>query len=54
MWRLSLRRLGRGGAIDLRHGARSSWLWFSMDYFRDGRALRYGSERFEGIEECTT
>jgi len=31
----------------------SSWLRLSKDYFRDGRALQYGSKRFEGIEEYT-
>jgi len=54
MWRLRLRCLRRGGAIDLRYAARSSWPWLSMDYFRDGRALRYGSKRLEGIEEYIT
>jgi hypothetical protein len=54
MRRLHLRCLRRGGAINLRHTARSSWRLLNMDYFRDGRALRYGSERFEGIEERTT
>jgi hypothetical protein len=54
MRRLHLRCLRRGGAINRRHAAHSSWIWLGMDYFRDGRALRYGSKRFEGIEEHTT
>jgi hypothetical protein len=54
MRRFRLRCFRRGGAINLRHATRSSWLWLSMDYFRDGRALRYGSKRLEGIEERIT
>jgi hypothetical protein len=48
---LYLRCLREGGAINLRYAGHLRWI--SMDYFRDGRALRYGSKRFEGIEKCT-